>query len=551
MTTLRPGLSWLKYWGGAIAVTVAISSLGWSILHRPSSPPATDRGSSARAGNVSPVPVARTNVRSTPAPRGLLVNDARAYQGYTLIAPMTSTSTYLIDMEARVVKAWHSKYFAGESAYFLENGHLLRPAKLAPEEQLFGGSGQGGRVQEFSWDGELLWDFRFHNDRQLAHHDVCRLPNGNILLPVWEIKTDQEALAAGRDPKRLYPRWLADAIVEIKPTGKTTGEVVWEWHAWDHAVQEQDPARANYGKVADHPELIDINSGEDGQPYRSPFPAAQRDEAKRRAQSARQEVEKLKSLGYVGSLAAPGNQFTLPEWNHVNAVAYDAETDRIMICPRDFCEIWILDHSTTRAEAASHKGGRSGKGGDLLYRWGNPLAHKAGMPYDQALFFPHDAHWIAKEKPGAGHVLIFNNGGGRASRMFSSVDELILPAIPDATDAHTQSAAPGPSTVVWSYTAPRKEEFFASIMSGADRLPNGNTIICDSLAGKIFEVTPQQETVWSYVIPDGVAPRGQTGGVPVFRAYRYGADYPGLAGKALKPGKKLGESSRPVKVAAK
>src|SRR5437763_9175769 len=95
---------------------------------------------------------------------GLNLNDAkRACQGYTLLAPANSTTTYLIDMEGRVVKTWQSDCKPGHSAYLLENGHLLRAGALVnPPFHVFGGA--AGRIQEFSWDGELLWDFTFAAD---------------------------------------------------------------------------------------------------------------------------------------------------------------------------------------------------------------------------------------------------------------------------------------------------------------------------------------------------------------------------------------------------
>ena len=142
------------------------------------------------------------------------------------------------------------------------------PARSAETRSVFGpGPGVGGRIQEFTWDGELVWDFKFYNAKQLPHHDMTRLPNGNVLLIVWDRKTAEEAIAAGRRPEMTGDRHLLpDSLVEIKPTGKTTGEVVWEWHLWDHLVQDFDKTKANYGNVAEHPELVNINYGEDELP---------------------------------------------------------------------------------------------------------------------------------------------------------------------------------------------------------------------------------------------------------------------------------------------
>ena len=144
----------------------------------------------------------------------------------------------------------------------------MRPGSIGADARVFGpGPGVGGRIQEFTWDGELVWDFKFYNAKQLPHHDMTRLPNGNVLLIVWDRKTAEEAIAAGRRPEMTGDRHLLpDSLVEIKPTGKTTGEVVWEWHLWDHLVQDFDKSKANFGNVAEHPELVNINYGEDELP---------------------------------------------------------------------------------------------------------------------------------------------------------------------------------------------------------------------------------------------------------------------------------------------
>jgi hypothetical protein len=433
---------------------------------------------------------------------GLSINDPRAFQGYTLLAPQNSKTTYLIDMQGRVVRKWESDTTPGLSAYLLENGHLLRAGVLA--QQSFGfGPGAGGRVQEFTWDGDLVWDFKFASDKQLAHHDICRLPNGNVLLIVWEKKTPKEAIAAGRRPEFVgESRLTPDYVVEVKPTGKTTGTVVWEWHIWDHLIQDQDPSKANYGDIAAHPERIDINFGEG---------------LITSLVTKKDGVDKLKSLGYVGGAPAAGKKPPRinPDWTHVNAVAYNADFDQIMLSVHAFSEVWVIDHSTTTAEAAGHSGGRGGKGGDLLYRWGNPRAYRAGTAKDQRLFNQHNAQWIPRGLPGEGHLLVFNNGGRRPGGNFSSVDEIALPVDADGRYASTPGAAYGPDGPVWSYVAPKKSDFFSMLISGAQRLPNGNTFICSGINGTLFEVTPEKDIVWKYVNPVQGGPMpGGFGGPP-------------------------------------
>jgi hypothetical protein len=423
-----------------------------------------------------------------------------------LVFPLQSSKTYLIDMQGKVVRTWQSRYAAGQDAYLLENGHLLRSAKLSDEEALFAGAAQGGRVQDFTWDGKLVWDFKFHNEKQLQHHAITRMPNGNVLLIVWERKTPKEAIAAGVKAELAGSTdVLVDSIIEVRPTGKTGGQIVWEWHLWDHLVQDHDRSKANFGDVAAHPELVDVNFGRDG-PFgfanlaRFVKPPSKKDGGKK-ADAKDDALDKLKGIGYVG--ASGGRKFAgfFPDWTHVNAVSYNAKLDQIMLSPREFNEVWIIDHSTTKAEAAGHAGGRSGKGGDLLYRWGNPRAYRAGTDADQRLFSQHDTHWIPTALPGEGRLLVFNNGGGRRDGNYSSVDEVVLPLRADGSYERKPGKAFGPDKAIWSYTAAKKTEFFAPMMSGAERLPNGNTLVCTGFAGTIFEVTPKKEIVWEYINP--------------------------------------------------
>src|SRR5262249_27241070 len=220
-----------------------------------------------------------------------------------------------------------------------------------------------------------------------------------------------------------------------------------------------------------------------------------------------------------------------PDWTHVNAVAYNAELDQVVISVHAFSEIWIIDHGTTTAEAASHAGGRRGKGGDLLYRWGNPAAYKTGTSKDQQLFNQHNAHWIPKGYPGEGNLLVFNNGGRRPGGAHSTVDEIVLPADKDGNYSRSEGKAYGPDKPAWTYAAPKKSDFFSMLISGAQRLPNGNTLICSGNNGTVFEVTPDKEIVWKYVNPT----KGGFGGPPGgFRAPPLGEIFPGFFADILK-----------------
>jgi hypothetical protein len=437
---------------------------------------------------------------------GVLVNDtAHTWKGYTLFAPKHYGDTYLIDNDGQMVHKWTGcAYEPGQSVYLLPNGHLLRACMT--KGPLSTGGGEGGRIEEYDWDSKLVWGYDYSTATYMQHHDIRPLPNGNILLLAVEKKTPAELLAAGFNPGNYQPDvlqkgyLLPEYVVEVTPVPPTGGTVIWEWHVWDHLGQDHDATKANYGTVADHPELVDVDG--DG--------------------------KKLPSF-----------------WNHANAVNYHPRLDQIMISVRNNSEMWVIDHSTTTAEAKSHSGGRSEKGGDVLYRWGNPVCYKLGATKDQMLYQQHDAQWIDDGLPGEGDILVFNNGLGRN---YSTVDQFTPPVDANGNYTRTAGAAFGPAGFVWSYKATPPESMYAGAISGAQRLPNGNTLIDDGTHGTFIEVTPGGEAVWKYInpvvrtgpltqgdtIPDDPAREGEKMN-GVFRVQRYSPSNAGLAGRDLTP----------------
>ena len=408
-------------------------------------------------------------------PLGLLVHEPEAFEGYTLLH--RNPVHYLIDIRGRIVHSWNLDWHP--ASRILETGRLL-------------GLTGDNVVREADPGGNVTWEYRYDGDGVL-HHDFLKMPDGNLLLLARRTKTRDEAVAAGADPASVPPQGIAyEAIVEVRPSRPSGGEIVWEWSLWDHLIQDFDPDKANYGDVSDHPELVDLN-----------FPLAR----------------------------ASGSEF---DWIQANSIDYHPALDQIAISARNFSELWIIDHGTTTEEAA-------GPAGDLLYRWGNPRAYRAGTVADQRLFRPHRVHWIAPGLPGAGNLLMFNNGsesGGRG-RGWSSVVELAPPA-------DGRGYRPGEPAPVWTYEADPPAVFYSASRSGAQRLPNGNTLIASGDEGTVFEVTPGGRTVWKYVNPQHHWGRLRQGdlaptrpdpawGNRLYRATRYAPDHPGLACLDLTP----------------
>ncbi|MFT5385128.1 MAG: hypothetical protein ACI81W_002533 [Saprospiraceae bacterium] len=428
---------------------------------------------------------------------GLFLNDSLSFNGYTLIAP-EYTDTYLIDNCGHVVNSWTADQHPGSSVYLLENGNLLRTGRISGT---FNTGGVGGRIELFSWEGDLLWRYDYASPAFHQHHDVAALPNGNILLIAWDYHSVQNAINNGRDPALTSSLGVwSEQIIELEPLGIDNANIVWAWKLWDHLIQNFDSTKFNYGVVADHPELVDIN-----------FKAN------------------------PGGGASSG-----PDWIHLNAIDYNAALDQIVVSSRHLHEFWILDHSTTTQEAAGQSGGNSGKGGDILYRWGNPQSYDQGDDSHQKLFGQHDVHWIPPGLDDEGKIMLFNNGQGRPSGNFSSVDIIVPPMDNNGNYLLENGNAFGPVDLSWSYTSEPPEDFYSSNISGAQRLPNGNTLICLGRRGLVFEITPNNEIVWEYQSPVrvGSGPINQEldiFNIPtvLFRAYRYGEDYPAFDGKEL------------------
>jgi uncharacterized protein (TIGR03437 family) len=370
------------------------------------------------------------------------------------------------------------------------------------------GGGEGGRLEEYDWQGNMVWSLDYATPKYSLHHDFKVLPNGNILSLLVEVKSSEEMLAAGFRPDILQKggdgSLQPDAVVEIKPIYPSGGQIVWEWHVWDHLVQNYAAAKNNYGDPAAHPELVDPNSS-----YPRLIPAF---------------------------------------WNHMNSIDYNPTLDQILLSVRGNSEVWVIDHSASKTEATGHSGGKYGKGGDLLYRWGNPLMYGAGKGTDEILYQQHDAQWIESGLPGAGNILIFNNGVGRPGGDASSVDEF-TPAV-DSSGKYTLAlgSAFGPSKLTWTYMGTGTEKYFDGDISGAQRLPNGNTQICWGTHGVIEEVTAAGEIVWKYlnpVVQGGPLMQGQLPGIDVknkneslnsvFNVRKYAPDFAAFVGRDLTP----------------
>ena len=385
------------------------------------------------------------------------------FNGLTLFSvidnngPGDAYYSLLIDNEKNEIKRWTHPRGAASMPYLLPDSTLLYPYRIQNPSMIAGGV--GGGISKYLWNGQLLWNYEIANETYQLHHDIEPLPNGNILVLAWERKTANEAFSIGRQTidNPLNEMW-SEAILELELVGSNDANIVWEWHLWDHLIQDIDPELPNYGVVADHPELQDIN------------------------------------YGNVGSMSDPLGPNG--DWKHLNAIDYNEDLDQIIISSRHHDEIYIIDHSTTTEEAASDSGGNSGKGGNYLYRWGNPQTYGRGDELNHLLSVQHGVNWIQKGFPGSGNIIIYNNEHWMGT---SAVYEIIPPINEDGNYDILDNEPFGPLNINWLHTG----NFHSLIQGGAFRLSNGNTLITATDNAYIFEVTSSNEIVWEYNFGSG------------------------------------------------
>jgi len=408
------------------------------------------------------------------------------FEGYTLFTPQVGigggATTYLIDNDDNIIQSWEHSNGPASMPYLIpgdgsgfENTLLIYPYRV--DNPTMESGGVGGAVQCLTFEGELVWEYVLSNSDYQHHHDVEPLPNGNVLLIAWEKKTASEAYALGREEidNPLNQIW-SSAIFEIQPDGNGSAEVVWEWHLWDHLVQDYCPSCPNYAVISEHPELFNINNGDAGTP------------------------------------SGPGGANA--DWIHLNAVHYHKEWDQIVISSRFQNEIFVIDHSTTTEEAAGHSGGNYGKGGDFLYRWGNPQNYNRGHDSDQIISDQHSINWIPEGSPGENNFILFNNyHSGSGPWGESAVLEFVPPVDEDGNYTIEDGLPYGPDNYIWSYD----EDIFTAMQGGAFRLPNGNTLITDCDSAHILEVTNEGEIVWEYT--------DNGSNTVIARAQKYALDY--------------------------
>jgi hypothetical protein len=213
-------------------------------------------------------------------------------------------------------------------------------------------------------------------------------------------------------------------------------------------------------------------------------------------------------LGDIVREVSPDGQ-TLNEWSMWKNLALDED----IICPLEGRREWTHGNSLSVANGnnllvsfrrTDTVGIVSRETGEFTWKWGSGQVS-------------HQHHATQLEN---GHVLLFDNG--EHSRRTGAISRVV-------------EVDPETNEIAWEYKGDPPMSFYSSYISGADRLPNGNTLITEGAHGRVIEVTPPGEIVWEHFNPFFFPGRDNATSNAVFRAHRYGPDHTALAGRDLDP----------------
>jgi len=403
--------------------------------------------------------------------------------GFTFFCPQAE-DCYLVDRCGLLVNKWERESVPGLSARLLENGLMLRTLKS--NEGFFFQASTGGIVELVDWDNGTVGSYEISDQNVIQHHDALMMPNGNLLLLIWEEFSEAELSAFGAETDFLW----SEGVYEIALLNETEYEIVWEWNLKNHLIQDLDSDLGNYAIIDDNIGKVDIN-------YRGP------------------------------------TSWGDPDRWHCNALDYNAELDQVLINSRNNAELWIIDHSTTTDEAAGDIGGNSGRGGQLLYRWGNPEAYDRGTDEDLKMYGSHGTYWIPEGLPNAGKIMFFNNGDARPEGYYSTIEMIDPVTITSGEYAKNEDEIFFPLESELIYQAEDPFDFRSTYLSNAQQLASGNVFINEGENSRFFEVNSEDNSIlWEYLspvyyggyLPQGVNPSNSRS----FRANNYDADFPGL-----------------------
>ncbi len=408
-------------------------------------------------GNSSGVSALDSGGKNTESTGVVITHATGCCDGYTLLN--RETTTVLIDMNGSIVHRWPSVF--PQPGKMLPGGFLIAGYGF----RFVGiGCGDFATLNEYDWNGSLVWGFQGWEDGHARqHHDFQR--EGN---PVGYYAPGQDFVPYGktlvlahRTVVNTSISWRSlkdDVIYEVDWNGSLTG---FEWSACEHFNQ------FGFSRETKHGMYVNPGILEDG------------------------DIFHLNSMSLLGP----------NRWFSADPVAYACfNPENIIISSRHTNVAAIISRET----------------GDIVWRIGPEYSPDTleGQRLGQLIGL-HHAHMIPAGLPGEGNILLFDNGGWSGYGYFGMPRYLRLWSRVIEFDPVTLEIVWEYRHFSWRLWFPRSTEdhrFYSSIMSSAQRLPNGNTLITEGTNGRVFEVTNTSKIVWEYVAPTRLQ--------QLYRAYR-------------------------------
>ncbi|MGH9236519.1 MAG: aryl-sulfate sulfotransferase [Vicinamibacterales bacterium] len=428
-------------------------------------------------------------------PTGTTIYDpARAWSGFTVLSPLQTQAAVVIDMNGKVVKQWDGlNNSAGGPSRVLPNGDVIAAAGARPGRQ------ESLELVQRDFAGNVVW--RLDRNEEIPtsdgktqqslrqHHDWQRedFPAGYYSPDFTPARSGSNTLVLTHTDRRVPG--IADVllqddrIIEVSPKG----EIVWQWSAGDHIDELGFDARA-----------------------RESIRGARAGGAAGRAGAGRGAPAPADGAGRLGAGRGAGAAPAAFDWLHLNSATYLGPNRWFDAGDKRFAPNNVIVSSREASLLAI-----IARDGSIVWRLGpNFLESDATRAIGQ-IIGQHHAHFIPKGLPGAGHLLVFDNGGSSGYGEPSGI-------APRGTGVYARATSrvleidPVTLALVWSYTA--GAQFFSTNISGAQRLPNGNTLITEGAGGRVFEVTSDRQIVWEFMN----APANTTTRTPatIYRAYR-------------------------------
>ncbi|RMG43231.1 MAG: hypothetical protein D6719_04160 [Candidatus Dadabacteria bacterium] len=278
-------------------------------------------------------------------------------------------------------------------------------------------------VAEYDWEGNVVWQ---HSGDHILHHDTRVLSNGNVIF-VSRYLLNGAALGSVTDPLRKEVNLKADALVELN----RSGEIVWQWNSWEHFDLNFCGVFSCEKRVAEHKQALNNND------YRL--------------------AKKLRDWTHTNTVSEiPPNR-----WYRQGDKRF--KPGNLIVMPRNFWTLYIIDKES----------------GDIVWQY--------SKGYKDGLGGAHEAYMIPEGLPGAGNILLLDNGSKRRHPKESYILEI----------------NPVTKKPVWVYD--RGPEFHCPVRGAAIRLPNGNTFVSNDPNGVLFEITPEGEKVWEMKPPSHIS----------------------------------------------